>query len=102
MQDYIQERCIKIARYMLENKATVRRAARKFAVSKSSVHKDMGQRLPKIDARLGAEIADLLAFNKAVRHLRGGHATKEKYEQMKRSHLEERRNFCEGSRNTIS
>lgn len=80
MQEYIKERCLQIACYMLENRATVRQAAKKFAVSKSSVHKDMGQRLPKIDGTLGNEVADLLAFNKAVRHLRGGNATKEKYE----------------------
>lgn len=89
MQEYIKERCLKIACYMLENRATVRQAAKKFAVSKSSVHKDMGQRLPKIDVELGAQIATLLAFNKAVRHLRGGYATKEKYEVL-RAHKDDR------------
>ncbi len=89
MQEYIKERCLEIACYMLENNATVRQAAKKFSVSKSSVHKDMGQRLPKIDTKLGAQVADLLAFNKAIRHLRGGYATKEKYETLRRQHAKE-------------
>jgi Stage III sporulation protein D. len=83
VQEYIKERCLLIACYMLENNATVRGAAKKFSVSKSSVHKDMIRRLPEIDAALGAQVADLLAFNKAVRHLRGGRATKEKYASLR-------------------
>lgn len=63
-------RCLSTAHYMLENRATVRQAAAKFGISKSSVHKDMCQRLPKIDARLAKQVAALLEYNKAVRHLR--------------------------------
>lgn len=84
MYDYIQERCLSIAAYMLENKATVRQAAAKFGVSKSSVHKDMGERLPRISPSLGAQVAQLLAYNKAVRHLRGGAATRTKYRKLRR------------------
>ncbi len=79
MQEYIEKRCLDIAVYIVETKATVRQAAKKFKVSKSSVHKDMGERLPKIHARLAKEVAEVLAYNKAVRHLRGGAATREKY-----------------------
>ena len=82
MQEYIQERCLAIAVYMLENKATVRQAAAKFGVSKSSVHKDMGERLPIINPTIAAQIAHLLAYNKAVRHLRGGAATRDKYAKL--------------------
>ena len=83
MHEYIRERCLSIAVYMLEHQATVRQAASKFGVSKSSVHKDMGERLPHIDQSLAAQVAHLLAYNKAVRHLRGGAATREKYAKRK-------------------
>ncbi|MBQ8537876.1 MAG: sporulation transcriptional regulator SpoIIID [Clostridia bacterium] len=83
MHEYIQERCLAIAVYMLENQATVRQAAAKFGVSKSSVHKDMGERLPRINQTLAAQVAHLLAYNKAVRHLRGGAATKVKYQHLR-------------------
>lgn len=85
MHGYIQERCLSIAVYMLENKATVRQAAAKFGVSKSSVHKDMGERLPRINQTLAAQVAHLLAYNKAVRHLRGGAATRQKYAKQKQN-----------------
>jgi len=86
MHEYIRERCLAIAVYMIENQATVRQAAAKFGVSKSSVHKDMGERLPRIDRRLAAQVAHLLAYNKAVRHLRGGAATRDKYQQLRNTH----------------
>lgn len=79
MDQCIRERCLAIASYMIENGATVRKAARVFGLSKSSVHKDMGERLPRIDSRLGQQVTALLQYNKAVRHLRGGAATREKY-----------------------
>lgn len=79
MDEAIRLRCLHIAAYMIENKATVRQAARVFQISKSSVHKDMGERLPQIDSRLGRQVAALMRYNKAVRHLRGGAATREKY-----------------------
>ncbi len=79
MDESIRRRCVTVAQYMLENRATVRQAAKAFGLSKSSVHKDMCQRLPKIDARLGQQIGVLLEYNKAVRHLRGGEATRQRY-----------------------
>lgn len=79
MDESIRQRCLAIAEYMIDRRATVRQAARAFGISKSSVHKDMGQRLPRIDKRLGDEVASLLQHNKAVRHLRGGEATRARY-----------------------
>lgn len=79
MDESTQRRCITVAQYMLEHRATVRQAATKFGLSKSSVHKDMSVRLPKIDARLAKQVAALLEYNKAVRHLRGGEATRRRY-----------------------
>ena len=79
MDEAILRRCVTVAQYMLEKRATVRQAAAAFELSKSSVHKDMCVHLPKIDARLGREVAALLKYNKAVRHLRGGEATRLRY-----------------------
>ena len=79
MDESIIRRCVTVAQYMLEKRATVRQAAAKFGLSKSSVHKDMCQRLPPIDARLAREVSALLEYNKAVRHLRGGEATRRRY-----------------------
>ncbi len=79
MDEAIARRCVTIAQYMLEHRATVRQAAKVYGLSKSSVHKDMICRLPQIDARLGHEVAALLKYNKAVRHLRGGEATRRRY-----------------------
>ena len=79
MDETIARRCVTIAQYMLENRATVRQAAKVHGLSKSAVHKDMICRLPQIDARLGREIRALLKYNKAVRHLRGGEATRRRY-----------------------
>jgi len=79
MDESIRMRCLAIATYMIDHRATVRQAAKAFGISKSSVHKDMGQRLPRIDKRLGDEVALLLQHNKAVRHLRGGEATRARY-----------------------
>ena len=80
MDESIALRCVKVAQYMLEKRATVRQAANVFGLSKSSVHKDMCQRLPRIDAQLSRQIAALLEYNKAVRHLRGGEATRRRYQ----------------------
>ena len=80
MDEAIAKRCLTVAQYMLEKRATVRQAARMFGLSKSSVHKDMCVRLPQLDARLGREVAALLEYNKAVRHLRGGEATRRRYQ----------------------
>ncbi len=79
MDETIARRVLTVARYMLEHRATVRQAAKVHGLSKSSVHKDMILRLPQLDARLGREVAALLKYNKAVRHLRGGEATRQRY-----------------------
>lgn len=81
MDETICRRCLTVAQYMLEHRATVRQAARIYGLSKSSVHKDMIVRLPQIDARLGREVAALLKYNKSVRHLRGGEATRQRYRE---------------------
>lgn len=87
MDESISKRCVAIARYMLRHRATVRQAAKEYGLSKSAVHKDMIRRLPGINAQLGQEVAALLEYNKSVRHLRGGEATRLRYhpEQTPRS-----------------
>lgn len=79
MRDYIEERAEEIGQYIVESGATVRQTAKKFGVSKSTVHKDVTERLVKINSFLAARIRVVLDVNKAERHIRGGMATKEKY-----------------------
>lgn len=79
MKDYIEERVLELAHYILENKATVRKAAKKYNISKSTVHKDITERLEILNCELSKRVADILKTNKAERHIRGGIATKEKY-----------------------
>lgn len=79
MKDYIEQRAVEIANYIIENKATVRQAARRFGISKSTVHKDVSERLYIINRALAKEVRAVLDVNKAERHIRGGLATKEKY-----------------------
>jgi len=81
MKDHIQKRVLEISDYILATKTTVRQAARVFGVSKSTVHKDMAERLPEINQELFEEIKKILELNKAERHIRGGEATKRKYKQ---------------------
>ncbi len=76
---YIEERAIELAHYMIENKSTVREAAKKFYVSKSTVHKDIVERLQVYDRSLYLDVKRVLDANKAERHLRGGIATRRKY-----------------------
>lgn len=80
MKGYIEERAIELARYIIENKATVRAAAKKFGISKSTVHKDVTERLLKIRPDMADEVRAILEENKAERHIRGGEATKAKYQ----------------------
>ena len=80
MKDYIEERVRYLAEYIIEHNATVRSTAKEFSLSKSSVHKDVTERLAKIDAPLAAGVKEVLEKNKAERHIRGGLATKRKYE----------------------
>ncbi len=79
--DPMSERCTEIASYMLENGATVRMAAKFFSISKSTVHKDVSQRLKMINNPLYTEVKKILDENKSQRHIRGGIATKLKYEK---------------------
>lgn len=80
MDESTRERCITIARYMLEHRATVRQAAQACGLSKSAVHKDMCRRLPCVSEPLARQVSALLAYNKSVRHLRGGEATRQRYQ----------------------
>ena len=79
MRRSIEERACDLAVYMIENRATVRAAAKQFGVSKSTVHKDLIERLPHCNPALYAQVRQLLAQNKAERHIRGGMATRRKY-----------------------
>lgn len=79
MQDYIQERVLEICQYILDTKSTVREVAKNFGVSKSTVHKDITERLPQINPERASEVKKVLSKNKAERHIRGGEATKRKY-----------------------
>lgn len=81
MQEYIQKRVLDISAYILETNATVRQAATVFNVSKSTVHKDMTERLPSLDKKLAKKVRMVLEQNKAERHLRGGEATRRKYKE---------------------
>lgn len=83
MKGIVEERAVELGRYILANKATVRRAAKQFGVSKSTVHKDVSQRLKYLDSGLYRDVKNVLAVNKAQRHIRGGMATKKKYQAMK-------------------
>jgi putative DeoR family transcriptional regulator (stage III sporulation protein D) len=81
MHDYIKERTIKIGHYFVETRNTVRTIAKKFGVSKSTVHKDLTERLPEINPDLASKVKDILEYHKSIRHLRGGEATKIKYKR---------------------
>lgn len=79
MREDIEQRAVDLALYIIENNATVRDAAKHFGISKSTVHKDLSQRLRTIDRALYAQARTVLDQNKAERHLRGGEATRKKY-----------------------
>lgn len=79
MKGNIEERACQLALYMIENKATVRGAATKFGISKSTVHKDIQDRLPTFNRPLYLQVKGVLDENKAERHIRGGMATRKKY-----------------------
>lgn len=79
MKAYIEERAMEIGTYIIDSNATVRQTAKKFGVSKSTVHKDVSERLIYINPTLASEVRKVLDVNKAERHIRGGLATKEKY-----------------------
>lgn len=83
MKDHITERARQAAAFIVSNRATVRETAAAFGVSKSTVHKDVTQRLKHIDYELYIKVKDVLEFNLSERHLRGGIATREKYLKIK-------------------
>lgn len=79
MKDYIEKRAVELAEYIIEQNATVRKTAKVFNISKSTVHKDVHERLKRINPDLYREAQAILEQNKAERHIRGGMATREKY-----------------------
>ena len=83
MRYSLEERACDLAVYIIENRATVRGAAKKFGVSKSTVHKDLTERLPHVNPGLYVQVRALLDLNKAERHIRGGLATRRKYSKRK-------------------
>lgn len=82
MKGIVEERAVELGEYIIENKTTVRGAAKKFGVSKSTVHKDVSQRLKYIDPQLYRKVKVVLDYNKAQRHIRGGIATRLKYKKV--------------------
>ncbi len=79
MKGNMEERAQRLALYIIENRATVRAAAQKFGISKSTVHKDLAERLPVFNRPLYLQVKQVLDENKAERHIRGGIATRKKY-----------------------
>ena len=81
MRSIVEERAVELAEYMIGSGATVRKAAKKFGISKSTVHKDVSERLKYIDPQLYKQVKNVLDINKAQRHIRGGLATRKKYQE---------------------
>lgn len=79
MKGIVEERAVELGQYIIESKATVRSAAKKFGVSKSTVHKDVSERLRYVNPQLYNQVKTVLEINKAQRHIRGGMATRKKY-----------------------
>ena len=79
MKGNMEDRAERLAQYIIENRTTVRAAAQKFGISKSTVHKDISERLPQFNRRLYLQVKEVLEINKAQRHIRGGIATRKKY-----------------------
>ena len=79
MKDYIEERVLEVAQYIIDSKATIRKTAKVFGVSKSTIHKDVKERLLQINPGLANQARKILDQNKSERHIRGGMATREKY-----------------------
>jgi putative DeoR family transcriptional regulator (stage III sporulation protein D) len=88
VHDYIKERTIRIGRCVVETRNTVRTIAKEFGVSKSTVHKDLTERLPEINPDLANQVKTILEYHKSVRHLRGGEATKIKYKKSRQKKAE--------------
>ncbi|QGG47174.1 sporulation transcriptional regulator SpoIIID [Heliorestis convoluta] len=81
MQDYIRKRVLEVSQFIMESAATVRQTATVFGVSKSTIHKDVTERLPIINPQLAQEVKAVLEKNKLERHIRGGEATRKKYQE---------------------
>lgn len=79
MKIYIEERAVEIANFIIDNNATVRQTAKQYGISKSTVHKDMTERLYELNPSLAGQVRKVLDVNKSERHIRGGLATREKY-----------------------
>ncbi len=79
MKSYIEERAVAVANFIISSNSTVRETAKRFGISKSTVHKDITDRVEKIDPELARSVRRVLEVNKAERHIRGGMATREKY-----------------------
>ena len=90
MKENMEERAERLALYIIENKATVRAAAGKFGVSKSTVHKDLTTRLRYVNPALYTAVREVLARNKSERHLRGGEATRQKYKKSREARNQEK------------
>ena len=84
MKEYIEERAVEVANYIIKSNATVRQTAKQFGISKSTVHKDMTDRVEHINPQLARRVRSVLEINKAQRHIRGGMATKNKYLNLKK------------------
>lgn len=78
-EDCVEKRALELGEYIIENKTTIRAAAKHFGISKSTVHKDVSQRLIHIAPQIHSSVKEILELNKAQRHIRGGLATKNKY-----------------------
>ena len=90
MKGAVEERAVELGEYIIENNATVRAAAKKFHISKSTVHKDVSDRLRVVNPQLDHQVRGVLDINKAQRHIRGGIATREKYRHQSESEQEHR------------
>ena len=81
MKGAVEERAIELGEYILQHNATVRAAAKRFHISKSTVHKDVAERLQSVNPQLYGQVRSILEVNKAQRHIRGGLATRRKYQK---------------------
>lgn len=89
MRDNIEQRACDLAVYIIENRTTVRAAAKKFGISKSTVHKDLSQRLAGLNRTLYLQVKQIMEQNKAERHIRGGLATRQKYRRIRDENAKE-------------
>ena len=101
MKGIVEERAAMLGEYIIESRATVRSTAKKFGVSKSTVHKDVSQRLKVLNPALYRQVREILDTNKSERHIRGGLATKKKYLQKKASESEKAENQLQYGSYTI-